>query len=130
MLLIGERPSSPKMSILIQKRHPYSGNLYSEMSGDSKTFLYCGDPQGLGELVSALAICHTSQVVHIAHASLQHLGRVNSSRKSPVGFVEQLLSLVLVRQWIFYRDGIAAVLLCIGCQHLPFNCRSIGSDCS
>ena len=34
----------PKMSILIQKRHPYTGNLNSETSGDSKNaFLHCGD---------------------------------------------------------------------------------------
>ncbi len=35
---------SPETSILIQKRHPYAGNLNSETSGDSKnTFLHCGD---------------------------------------------------------------------------------------
>ncbi len=34
----------PKKFILVQKRHPYTGNLNSEMSGDSKyVFLRCGD---------------------------------------------------------------------------------------
>ena len=34
----------PKTSILIQKRHPYAGNLNSETSGDSKNaLLHCGD---------------------------------------------------------------------------------------
>jgi len=35
---------NPKTSILIQKRHPYPGNLNRETSGDSKNaFLHCGD---------------------------------------------------------------------------------------
>ena len=35
---------SPKLSILIQKRHPYTGTLNSETFGDSKNaFLHCGD---------------------------------------------------------------------------------------
>jgi len=35
---------NPKTSILIQKRHPYTGNLNSETSGDSKNaFLHWGD---------------------------------------------------------------------------------------
>ena len=35
---------NPKMSNLIQKCHPYTGNLTGEMSGDSKdVFLHCGD---------------------------------------------------------------------------------------
>ncbi len=35
---------NPETSILIQKRHPYTGNLVSEKSGDSKNaFLHCGD---------------------------------------------------------------------------------------
>ncbi len=35
---------NPETSILIQKRHPYTGNLHSETSGDSKSaFLHCGD---------------------------------------------------------------------------------------
>jgi len=34
---------NPKTSILIQKRHPYTGNLNSEMPGDSKNaFLHYG----------------------------------------------------------------------------------------
>ena len=34
----------PDTSILIQKRHPYTGNLNRETSGDSKNvFLLCGD---------------------------------------------------------------------------------------
>jgi len=34
----------PETSISIQKRHPYTGNLNSETSGDSKNaFLHCGD---------------------------------------------------------------------------------------
>ena len=33
--------------VLIQKRHPYTGNLNSEMPGDSKNaFLHCGDVLG------------------------------------------------------------------------------------
>ena len=33
---------NPEMSILIQKRHSYTGNLNREMSGDSKNgFLHC-----------------------------------------------------------------------------------------
>ncbi len=33
----------PKMSIIIQKRHPYTGNINSELAGDSKIleFLHC-----------------------------------------------------------------------------------------
>ena len=35
---------NPETPILIQKRHPYTGNLNSETSGDSKNgFLHCGD---------------------------------------------------------------------------------------
>ncbi len=35
---------NPETSISIQKRHPYTGNLNSETSGDSKNaFLHCGD---------------------------------------------------------------------------------------
>ncbi len=35
---------NPETSILIQKRHPYTGNLNRELSGDSKNaFLHCGD---------------------------------------------------------------------------------------
>ncbi len=35
---------NPETSILIQKRHPYTVNLNSETSGDSKNaFLRCGD---------------------------------------------------------------------------------------
>ena len=35
---------NPKMSICIQKRHPYTGNLKSETPGDSKKCLsHCGD---------------------------------------------------------------------------------------
>ncbi len=38
----------PKTSILIQKRHPYTGNLNSETCGDSqKTCLHCGDVLGM-----------------------------------------------------------------------------------
>ena len=40
--------SNPKTSILIQKRHPYTGNLNSETCGDSqKTCLHCGDVLGM-----------------------------------------------------------------------------------
>ncbi len=36
-----------KTSILFQKRHPYTTNLISEMSGDSEiAFLHCGDVSG------------------------------------------------------------------------------------
>ncbi len=35
---------NPATSTLIQKRHPYTGNLDSETAGDSKNaFLHCGD---------------------------------------------------------------------------------------
>ncbi len=35
---------NPETSILFQKRHPYTGNLNRETSGDSKNaFLHCGD---------------------------------------------------------------------------------------
>ncbi len=35
---------NPEMSNLIQKRHPYTKNLNSETSGDSKNaLLHCGD---------------------------------------------------------------------------------------
>ena len=38
---------NPKTSIFVQKRHPYTANLNSEMSGDSKNvFLHCGDVIG------------------------------------------------------------------------------------
>ena len=41
-------------SILIQKSHPYTGNLNTETSGDSEnTFLHCGD---VSALVTALAL--------------------------------------------------------------------------
>ena len=37
-----------KMSMSIQKRHPYTGILNSETSGDSKNaFLHCGDVLGI-----------------------------------------------------------------------------------
>ncbi len=39
---------NPKTSILIQKRHPYTGKLNSETSGDSRNaFLPCGDVSGV-----------------------------------------------------------------------------------
>ena len=39
---------SPKTSVLIQKRHPYTGNLNRETSGDStNAFLHCGDVSAL-----------------------------------------------------------------------------------
>ncbi len=44
--LLWDQPAlfNPKTSILIQKRHPYTGKLSSETSGDSKNaFLHCGD---------------------------------------------------------------------------------------
>jgi hypothetical protein len=54
------RLCNPKMSTLMQKHHPYTGNLYSEMSGDSeKALLHCGH-------VSAhvkLAMCTEVQVL-------------------------------------------------------------------
>ncbi len=38
---------NPETSILIQKRHPYTGNLNSETLGDSKNaFLHWGDVLG------------------------------------------------------------------------------------
>ena len=39
---------NPETSILLQKRHPYTGNLNRETSGDSKNaFLHWGDVLGL-----------------------------------------------------------------------------------
>jgi len=47
---------NPKTSILIQKRHPYTGNLNSEMPGDSKNaFLHCGHVSALGDLATPLS---------------------------------------------------------------------------
>ncbi len=41
---VGKALFNPKTSILIQKCDPYTGNLNSEMSGDSKNaFQHCGD---------------------------------------------------------------------------------------
>jgi len=38
----------PKTSFMYQKRHPYSGNVNSETSADSKNvFVDCGDDLGL-----------------------------------------------------------------------------------
>ncbi len=46
---------SPDTSSSIQKRHPYTVNANSEMSGDSKSaFLHCGDVLGQSHL---LCIC-------------------------------------------------------------------------
>ncbi len=58
------------MSILIQKRHPYTGNLNSEMPGDSQhAFLHWGDV--LGESCSCaffvsvdLFYCHFHVCLH------------------------------------------------------------------
>ncbi len=45
---------NPKTSIFIQRRHPYTGDLNSETSGDSKnTFLHCGDVSEFAELCAA-----------------------------------------------------------------------------
>ncbi len=41
----GSALSNPKASISLQKRHPYTENPNSEMSGD--VFLHCGDVAGL-----------------------------------------------------------------------------------
>jgi len=42
---------NPETSISIQKRHPYTGNLNLETSGDSKNaFLHCQDLVGLHDL--------------------------------------------------------------------------------
>ncbi len=43
-LVRAEALFNPETSILIQKCHPYNGNLNSETSGDSTSaFLHCGD---------------------------------------------------------------------------------------
>ena len=43
--------SNAEKSILIQKRHPYPGNLNTETSGDSKSaILHCGDVFGVSGL--------------------------------------------------------------------------------
>ncbi len=42
---------NPETSVFIQERHPYTGNLNSETSGDSiNAFLHCGDVLGLRDL--------------------------------------------------------------------------------
>lgn len=47
----------PEMSNLFLKCHPYTGNLDSDASGDSKNaFLHCGDVLGRGIFTEAL--CH------------------------------------------------------------------------
>ncbi len=51
--------SNPKMSIVSQKRHPYTGILNSEMSGDSKNvFLHCGDVSATSTLLVTRSITH------------------------------------------------------------------------
>ena len=51
-----EALSDPKMSIVIQKRHLYTGNVNSETPGDSRNaFLHWGD---------VLDALHVSDVVH------------------------------------------------------------------
>ncbi len=43
-LQIIEALFNPKTSVLIQRRHPYTGNVNSETSGDSRNaLLHCGD---------------------------------------------------------------------------------------
>ena len=59
---------NPKTSILIQKCHPYTGNLNRETSGDSKNaFLHCGDV--LAQLAAThLCPCqHETTIVHMVH---------------------------------------------------------------
>jgi len=49
---------NPETLILIQKRHPYAGNLNSETPGDSKNaFLHWGDVLGIGKSSSSLTPC-------------------------------------------------------------------------
>jgi len=44
LLIMASALFNPETSISIQKRHPYTGNLNSETSGDSQNaFLHCGD---------------------------------------------------------------------------------------
>jgi len=57
---------NPEPSILIQKRHPYTGNLNSETCGDSKNvFLHCGDVLDL----------HTMQLAGFSRSAAFHVER-------------------------------------------------------
>ena len=64
------------MSILIQKRHPYTGILNRETSGDSKNaFLHCNDVSGLRPVLrSAEYSC-----VACTHEIQQHVNTADSS---------------------------------------------------
>ncbi len=49
---------NPATFVAIQKRHPYTGNLNSETSGDSKNaFLHCGDVLGKASLNTVPLAC-------------------------------------------------------------------------
>ena len=53
---------NPKTSILIQKRHPYTGNLNSETLGDSRnTFLHWGDVLAPSYVAGVGTVC----IVHL-----------------------------------------------------------------
>ncbi len=66
------------MSILIQKRHPHTGNLNSETSGDSRNaFLHCGDvlDAGIeGEVVRAVAASRYFSMLATASGEIWSFG--------------------------------------------------------
>ncbi len=81
---------NPETSILIQKRHPYTGNLNSETSGDSKnTFLHCGDVLDLREpdlehiLLGAFEVLEPPLIHSAVHTSRDKLGVIGQPRQAP-----------------------------------------------
>ena len=63
-------------SVSIQKRHPYTGNLNSETSGDSKNaFLHCGDVSALVAHAGVSSVPHSQQQGAATHPR-KHLARV------------------------------------------------------
>ena len=71
---------NPEMSISIQKRHSYAGNLNREMSGDSKNgFLHYGDVSSVYK--AAVKLCRhipsDSVCTVLVHSSTCHLWQSN-----------------------------------------------------
>jgi len=67
---------SPKTSILIQKRHPHTGNLNSETPGDSKnTFLHCRDVLALQACRPAVCLPSTLACSPLTQLSISCISR-------------------------------------------------------